>query len=285
MISLRKTAAALVAALALVTLTACTTSSAEEVSPNGQQSSTPSSSGQPNTVGQPDDVVAAFEALIDREWQLVSGTVDGVDVGPLAEAPLITFLVTRDPQGEVYLGGRTCNSWGMPLAGFSDGVYSSTAMACAPELMTIEGAVTGAISRTTSVVEDAGTLTLTGDGVETTWIEQEPLDRDALLDVTWSMVGYGEAGPDAPLVGSNWMLKSDGTFTASYDCFHLTGAWVEMGSEVRITDAQTDGQCSETERASQLYSLLGGSFTTSFENGVLTTRTTWGEVATHWPAS
>ena len=276
--STRRITAALVAALAFVALTACTPSPNEELSPSA------SSAHPSQSAGQSGDVAAAFEALVDRAWQFDSGTVDGVELAPVNGAPTITLLVTRDDQGKFQLGGRTCNSWETPLADFPTGTVVQTTMSCAPELADLESTVTSAIINSTSVIEDAGTLTLRGDGIELHWIEQEPLDRSALLDVTWTLAKHGATGPDAPQVGTTWMLKSDGTFTASYDCFHLAGTWVEQGSEVRITDSQTDGQCAETERAWQLYDLFSGSFTTSFANGVLTTTSTWGDTSTHIPA-
>lgn len=231
------------------------------------------------------EVVAALEALAGREWALASGTVDGADVATPIEYP-ITLGVVVDDDGVAHLGGRVCNHWGMPLSGESAGEAGSNAMLC-EGLMEAESAVMDAVTRLDEVTESGGVLTLRGDGVELVWDERAPLDLANLTDVTWSMQTVSTAGAAAVPAPdpTTWELRSDGTIRATSTCLVLTGEWTTSGSDVRVGTSQQDGTCTEAEMfaGGQALAALTEGFTASLADGVLTTTSMFGQVATHVP--
>lgn len=233
----------------------------------------------------PPDVIADLEALAGREWQLVSGTVDGVAV-TLVPDHAATLSVTVDPDGAHLLGGRACNWWSIELGASLDAGVTSTAMLCHDDLMAVETAV-GAVSRLTSVAVDGETLTLLGDGVELVWTDRPPLDLAGIRDTAWSMETLTVAGEpvDVPL-GTTWSIDSDGTLLATSLCLVLRGEWVVSGADVLLTSAQQDGDCAEADNlaAGTALAALSNGFSASVADGVLTTTSLFGEVATHTPA-
>lgn len=234
----------------------------------------------------PPDVIADLESLAGRAWQLVSGTVDGVAV-TLVPDHAATLSVTVDPDGAHLLGGHACNWWSIELGASLDAGVTSTAMLCPDNLMAVESAVQRAVSRLTSVTVDGETLTLLGDGVELVWTDRPPLDVAGIQDTAWSMETLTVAGEpaDVPL-GTTWSIDSDGTLLATSLCLVLRGEWVVSGADVLLTSAQQDGDCGEADNlaAGTALAALSNGFSASLADGVLTTTSLFGEVATHTPA-
>ena len=273
---LRRTAAALLAALAVIALSACTSSGVAD-------STRASESPSPTTF----DAVETFESWVDREWQLVSGTVDGVELSPNA-ASRITLGVMRDEQGEITLGGRSCNSWSAPLDDLAAARVGFTDVGCDDELTFAESAVIDAVGRLTAVGDDDGILTLLGDDVELRWVERAPLDREALIDVTWSMQSLAWQGDNLHVPeGTSWTLLTEGTITVASDCAVLTGEWEASRFAVLLGAYQIDGDCEVPDEMTSLdpLSAFTNGFTASLTDGVLTTTSFSGVVATHIPAA
>jgi heat shock protein HslJ len=102
---------------------------------------------------------------VSGDWQMTSGTIDGVVMALVAESP-ITLSVT----GTQISGRAACNHYGGEVV-VQDGrprfnLTSMTAMACAEPAMAAEAAFTAALPRIVDAARDGDRLTLTGPGVE-----------------------------------------------------------------------------------------------------------------------
>lgn len=232
------------------------------------------------------EVVTALTALDGRAWELVSGSVDGQAVGPVDDV-VVTLAARVDDDGVLLVGGHACNDWGIALGGSPDDGVTSTAMLCGDALMAVEAAVQSAVLRLTSVTTEADSLTLRGDGVELLWTARPPLDLATLQDVAWSMetLTVGGEALDVP-PGTTWSLFSDGTMLATSTCLVLNAEWISTGSDVVPTTSQQDGLCGEAEMAAGGAALaaLSDGFSATVTDGVLTTVSRFGAVATHTPA-
>lgn len=279
---LRRTTAALIAVLGATALAACAPASAP-VPSNTAVAMT-------ETADRSNDVVAAFEALVDTDWQLVSGTVDGTPIDPGA-AFHITMAVTRDTDGSFQLGGRSCNGWRIPLSEIDGGTVlpGPTERGCHDPLTDAEGAVASAVTRLTAVVRDDDAVSLWGEGIELHWEERKPLDLASVVDVPWSVQTLSvEGGASEPVLdGTIWTLGSDGTLTGTSDCFVLTGEWEPAATEVVVGRFSIEGTCGKPGDPEVAYGVnaFGLQFSASVEGGVLTTQSSGGVVATHVPAS
>ena len=102
---------------------------------------------------------------VTGHWQTTSGTIDGVVLALVDDAP-ITLSVT----GTQIAGRAACNQYGGEIlveegrTRFS--LTSMTAMACAAPVMAIEAAFTAALPRVVEAARYGDRLTLTGPGVE-----------------------------------------------------------------------------------------------------------------------
>lgn len=111
-----------------------------------------------------DDGTAA-DPFGDRTWTLTGGTVDGVELVTLADAPIT--LTVADGRAS---GTSACNTYGADLtvdgSTVAVGMVVATEMACMGEgVMELEGAYLGALARATSVSSSDGVVELSGDGV------------------------------------------------------------------------------------------------------------------------
>ena len=102
---------------------------------------------------------------VTGHWQMTSGTIDGVVLALVDDAP-ITLAVT----GTQFSGRAACNHYGGEIV--VDGgrtrfsLTSMTAMACAAPVMAFEAAFTAVLPRVVDAAVDGARLTLTGPGVE-----------------------------------------------------------------------------------------------------------------------
>lgn len=99
------------------------------------------------------------------DWQLIRGTVDGVDIPLMADSP-----VTMTVEGSRVSGRAACNQYGGEIV-VADGevrfgALMQTEMACEEPLMSIESAFLGAMSRVRAAAAQDDGLTLSGPGVE-----------------------------------------------------------------------------------------------------------------------
>ena len=102
---------------------------------------------------------------VTGDWQMTSGTIDGVVLAVLDDAP-ITLSVT----GTQVSGRAACNQYGGEVT-VQDGrprfsLTSMTEMACPEPAMAAEAAFTAALPRVVGAVLDGDRLTLSGPGVE-----------------------------------------------------------------------------------------------------------------------
>lgn len=102
---------------------------------------------------------------ITGHWQMTSGTIDGVVLALVDDAP-ITLAVT----GTQASGRAACNQYGGEIV-VEDGrtrfsLTSMTAMACGAPVMAVEAALAAALPRVVDAAVDGDRLTLTGPGVE-----------------------------------------------------------------------------------------------------------------------
>ena len=109
-----------------------------------------------------------FATLADRKWQLVSGTVDDTAL-ELPTGKPITFAVTTDDQGELYLGIHACNSGGIALEDYPDGPMLMTQMACIGEIGKFDGLVSNAVASAKVVGSMDEILVMSGDNFSLQW--------------------------------------------------------------------------------------------------------------------
>jgi heat shock protein HslJ len=102
---------------------------------------------------------------VSGQWQMASGTIDGVVLALVAESP-ITLSVT----GTQISGRAACNHYGGEVVvedgGTRFSLTSMTAMACAEPVMAVEAAFNAALPRVVGAARHGEHLTLTGPGVE-----------------------------------------------------------------------------------------------------------------------
>jgi len=145
--------------------------------------------GDDETTGTAPGQPGSGDPLGDTEWVLTDAEVDGAPLTLLDTHP-ITLARTDDGIG----GIAACNNYGgaITIEGSTvtfDDLFQ-TMMACEPpEAMELESAYTAALARVDTATADGAGLTLSGDGVTLTFAARAP-------------------EPDAPLVGTTWMLDT-----------------------------------------------------------------------------
>jgi heat shock protein HslJ len=102
---------------------------------------------------------------VTGDWQMASGTVDGVVFAVVDDAP-----ITLTVEG-TQIGGRSaCNHYGGEIVVEGErtrfSLTSMTEMACPEPAMAAEAAFSAALPRVVGAVREGDRLTLTGPGVE-----------------------------------------------------------------------------------------------------------------------
>lgn len=178
---------------------------------------------------------------VTGDWQMSSGTIDGVAIGLVDDAP-----ITLSVQGTQITGRAACNHYGGEIA-FQEGrprfaLGSMTAMGCAEPIMAVEAAFSAALPRVIGAARAGDRLTLTGPGVELLFDRLAPVPLAQLVGTDWvleSMV----AGDVASSVGGDpatLRLEPDGTFKGSTGCRTFSGRWIEANGGIRNTELAMD---------------------------------------------
>ncbi len=175
------------------------------------------------------------------DWQMSSGTIDGVALAVGADSQ-ITLSVTG-----TQIGGRSaCNNYGGEIA-FQEGrprfiLTSSTQMACAEPVMAVEAAFTAVLPRVVDAGRDGDRLTLTGPGVELLFDRIPPVPLARLLGTDWVLesIVAGEVVSNVAGDPATLRLEADGTFKGSTGCRTFTGRWVEANGGITPTDLGMD---------------------------------------------
>jgi len=251
-----------------------------------------SNSGASNSGVSDDDAVAPAEPGEDPfgadEWQLIRATVDDADL-----VLLDTYPVTLRRTGSDVAGSAACNGY---FGTVTDGAFlfdglGATEMACdPPAAMDLESAFLGALGRVTNAHNNAGTLTLTGDGVELGF-EVVPPAPDADLEGTaWTLdtVISGDAASSV-LSGTNPSLSFDGTsMSGSEGCnsfnteYSLTDGSLGIAMMITTTRGCDDGT---TRQSQSVQAVLAGSPAVAIDGDRLTFTSSDGSAALVYRAS
>jgi heat shock protein HslJ len=183
------------------------------------------------------------DADVEGDWELVGGTVDGVEFPLVAE-----YRVTMNLHEGKVGGTAACNSYGgeYTLQGWSItfGMLAKTEMACEPAVMDAEQAFMTVLGEPRTLSRDADTLQMMGDGVELEFRLITPVEPEALVGTVWMLetIIQGEAASSVQGEPS-LVLNDDGTFVGATGCRSLTGRYQISGDELVITEMSADGEC------------------------------------------
>lgn len=257
---------ALLLATVLV-LAACGTDAEQIPDPNPQD-------GASGNGGEP--------VTLDGDWVLTSATIDG---SPLTLLP--DWRVTMTIDSNQITGRAACNSYfgevDLTDGGFAVGQVGQTEMACEPQVMEIEAAFTGAITRVATAARSGDTLRLQGGEVTLEFEIVEPVATADLVDTTWKLdtIIQGEAASSTmgDAEEATLHLATDGTFTGGTGCRTVAGDYVITGDTVQFTSWGADGECPQSlsTQDSQVISVLEGPFTVSIDGNRLTIMAPGGE--------
>lgn len=223
----------------------------------------------PDTTSSTSDGVEVASGSVEPfagDWILVSGipVVDGFPV-------TMTASVNE-------IGGRAaCNLFGTSAivdgSSIEFGEFSSTAMACEPDVMDAESAFTEALASVTawklidgqlhfdgadvSLVFDRAPEVPTADIVGTTWVLETVVEDD---------MAFMTVGEPATLI-----LGQDGTLTGSTGCRTLTGRWIEANAQIVFTEFSAGGQCSADvqDQDGRVVTVLGDGFAAEVDGDLL----------------
>ena len=220
-------------------------------------------SGSPGATGPID---------LQGSWVLTSGTGPS---GPLVlvEGARVTIVFN----GSQVSGQAACNQYGGTVAVAGNDVrfsaMSTTEMACAEPIMSLEAAYWEAFALVTRVVRQGDTLTLAGQGARLDFELAPPIEDETLVGTSWTLDSliFGEAV--SSVAGSPTLeLRDDGTLAGSTGCREFTARYQVVGDEVQVTDLAATGTCS-AELAQQdelVVGVLEGSFTVAIDGPSLT---------------
>lgn len=178
---------------------------------------------------------------VTGDWQMTSGTIDGVALAVVDDSP-ITLSVT----GTQISGRSACNHYGGEII-FQEGrprftLTSMTEMACAEPVMAVEAAFTAVLPRVVGAARDGDRLTLTGPGVELLFDRLPPVPLAQLVGTDWVLDSMVKGDVVSSVAGDPATLRLDagGTFKGSTGCRTFTGRWVEANGGITPTDLGMD---------------------------------------------
>jgi heat shock protein HslJ len=187
------------------------------------------------------DPSGAGSVDVTGAWQMSSGTIDGVVLAVVDDAP-----VTLTVKGTQISGRAACNHYGGEVV-VEDGrprfsLTSMTAMACADPVMAAEAAFTAALPRVVGAARDDDRLTLTGPGVELLFDRLAPVQLAQLVGTDWVLdsIVAGDVVSNVAGDPATLRLDADGTFKGSTGCRTFSGRWVEANGGIGNTELAMD---------------------------------------------
>lgn len=209
---------------------------------------------------------------LQGSWVLTSGTGPS---GPLVlvEGARVTIVF----RGSQVSGQAACNQYGGTVAVAGNAIHfsamSTTEMACAEPIMSLEAAYWGAFTLVTRVVRQGDTLTLSGQGARLDFELAPPVDDAALVGTAWTLDSliFGEVV--SSVAGSPTLeLRDDGTLVGSTGCRDVTARYQVAGDEVQVTDLAATGTCAAelAQQDEMVVGVLEGSFTVAIDGPSLT---------------
>lgn len=190
------------------------------------------------------------ESGLDGPWRMVELTLDGDRHLALDDWP-VTMVI----EGDAVFGAAACNGYGGSLDAERDrgggrfvvDELSWTEMGCEPAVMEMEQWFLTALAAVDSY-ELADNLHLAAAGTATNIeLEREaPVEPAALVGTTWVLdtVIDGDAATNSPAMeAATLRFADDGTFDGATVCRTFTGAWVESGAGIAVTELTMDGEC------------------------------------------
>ncbi len=206
-------------------------------------------------------------------WQLVSGTMEGTPVTPIATHP-VTIEFDDGSVG----GTSACNSYGgdytVDRATITISEVFMTEMACSPEeVMSLESQYLGALGAVSAFAMDGSNLVLSGDGVE---LEFEPVvtpPTAEMMGTVWVLESVIAGDSVSSVTGERATLEffSDGSFLGSTGCRNLSGHYVETSTGITTTDMTMAGEC-PTELSAQdnsVVTVLGDEYRVDIEGATM----------------
>ena len=218
-------------------------------------------------------------------WELVSGSVDGVDI-PIVDGHPITLSFTDDTAG----GTAACNGYGgfFAISGgdftFSELVW--TEMACVADgVMESETVYLEALPRVEAFTMTNDELTLTGEGVELVYRALPPVPTSELTGMVWVLDSLVQGDSVSSVTGERATLElfTDGSMLGSTGCRTLDGNYMVSGAEVVMSEMTAHGECpGELEgQDNHVVSVLGGGFRVTIEGNTLTVTASGGQGLTY----
>ena len=178
---------------------------------------------------------------VTGDWQMSSGTIDGVALAVVEDAP-----VTLSVAGTQISGRSACNHYGGEIV-FQEGrprfvLTSTTQMACAEPVMAVEAAFSAVLPRVVGAARDGDRLTLTGPGVELLFDRLAPVPLAQLVGTDWLLDSIVAGDVVSSVEGDPATLRigADGTLKGSTGCRTFSGRWVEANGGITPTDLGMD---------------------------------------------
>lgn len=175
-------------------------------------------------------------ASMAGDWLLDDARVDGASVQLKSDFP-ITLLV----DGSRATGTSACNRYGTDVAVVNGrikfGPFTSTAMACQPDVNGLERMYGQALSRVDSAHHDGAALVLTGPGVELHFQALAPPTLGTFVDREWVLQRLLLDGVEVAPEGdpANLVIGSDGTLRGGTGCRSFTGTYIVEGGQLIAT--------------------------------------------------
>jgi heat shock protein HslJ len=207
-------------------------------------------------------------------WELESGTIDGAEV-TLVDSHPVTLTMTDEEIG----GTAACNGYGATVtvsgSTIEIGELASTAMACAPdEVMESETQYLEALPRVEEFSNTAERLTLTGEGVELSFIALPQVPIADLTGTVWVLESLIKGATASSADGDRATLElfTDGSMLGSTGCRNLHGRYIVSGADVVMTEMAAEGECPADLQGqdSHVVSVLGDGFRASVDGQTLT---------------